>query len=97
MLQKIKCWEMCAPGMRINHLLVIPEFWKDMLGDDWLNNSSTRKRFEQYLEMELSHEMNGHVRRIQDRLAKTSVGATHEVVMGKPEPVLDGCLRTVSL
>lgn len=87
-----KVLEMCAPGVRITHLLVIPEFWKDMLGDDWLNNSSTRMRFEHYLEMELNHEMNGHLRRVQDRLSKTSADAAHEVVLGKPDRCLtDAC------
>ncbi|MXY15072.1 MAG: hypothetical protein F4Y53_05245 [Proteobacteria bacterium] len=87
-----KVLEMCAPGVRVTHLLVIPEFWKDMLGDDWLNNSSTRKRFEHYLEMELSRETNGHLRRVRDRLSKTSADSAHEVVLGKPDQCLtDAC------
>ncbi len=87
-----KVLEMCADGIRVTHLLVVPEFWKDMLGDDWLNNSSTRRRFEDYLETELSREMHGHVRRIQDRLAKKSVDTAHEVILGKPDRCLiDAC------
>jgi nucleotide-binding universal stress UspA family protein len=37
-------------GGRIIHLLVVPELWAGMQGDDWLNNSSTRDTFGSYVE-----------------------------------------------
>lgn len=90
-----KVLEMCKEGIRVTHLLVVPDFWKDMLGDDWLNNYSTRKRFEGYLEKELSDEVEGNIRRVQDMLAKSGTAVTHKVVMGKPDRcLLDACKKT---
>ena len=83
--------EMCTDGIRVTHLLVIPEFWKDMLGDDWLNNCLTRARFEHHLETELSKEVDGHIRRVRDQLAQSNAKITHEIVLGRP----DRCLITV--
>ena len=37
-------------GGCIVHLLVVPELWAGMQGDDWLNNSSTRDTFGSYVE-----------------------------------------------
>lgn len=87
-----KVLNMCTKGVHVTHLLVVPEFWKDMLGDDWLNNISTRKRFEHYLETELSDEAYGHIQRVQDRLVKSGADTTHEVVLGRPDRCLvDAC------
>ena len=65
-----KVFEMCASNAHITHLLVVPEFWKDMLGDDWLNNSVTRIQFEDYLETELGQEVDQHIDRVHSRLEK---------------------------
>ena len=90
-----KVLEMCTDGVRVTHLLVVPEFWKDMLGDDWLNNDSTRRRFEDYLEKELNDEVNGHIRRVRDQLADLGAKAVHEVVLGRPDRCLvDACEQT---
>ena len=87
-----KVLQLCVRGCRVTHLLVVPEFWKDMLGDDWLNNSATRIRFEHYLETELSNEVKEQVRRIRNRLAKPCVSTAHEVVLGQPDRCLvDAC------
>ena len=90
-----KVLDLCTNGVHVTHLLVVPEFWKDMLGDDWLNNSSTRKRFEHYLETELGNEVDGHIRRVRDRLVSSGADTTHEVVLGRPDRCLvDVCERT---
>lgn len=34
----------------IKHLLIVPDFWEGMQGDDWLNNASTRDDFGRYVE-----------------------------------------------
>ena len=90
-----KVLEMCTDDVRVTHLLVVPEFWKDMLGDDWLNNQATRRRFEDYLEKELNDEVNGHIRRVKDQLAGLGAQAVYEVVLGRPDRCLvDACERT---
>ena len=38
-------FNMCRKNTQITHLIVIPKFWKDILGDDWLNNDCTRNKF----------------------------------------------------
>ena len=90
-----KVLEMCTDDVRVTHLLVVPEFWKGMLGDDWLNNHVTRRRFEDYLEKELNDEVNGHIRRVRDQLADLGAQAVHEVVLGRPDRCLvDACEQT---
>ena len=90
-----KVLEMCTDDVRVTHLLVVPEFWKDMLGDDWLNNHVTRRRFEDYLEKELNDDVNGHIRRVRDQLAGLGAQVVHEVVLGRPDRCLvDACEQT---
>jgi hypothetical protein len=33
-------FDLCAQEGRVHHLVVVPDFWKGMLGDDWLNNAA---------------------------------------------------------
>jgi hypothetical protein len=35
----------CAGGATLHQLVVVPDLWKGMLGDDWLNNAVTQARF----------------------------------------------------
>lgn len=56
--------DLAAGGGSIHHLIVVPEFWKGMRGDDWLNNAATQDRFGTYLEDQLGREMEAHVRRL---------------------------------
>jgi nucleotide-binding universal stress UspA family protein len=83
-----KVFEMCASNAHITHLLVVPEFWKDMLGDDWLNNSVTRIQFEDYLETELGQEVDQHIDRVHSRLEKLGICSTHKIVFGNPDKCL---------
>jgi len=83
-----KVFEMCVSNARIMHLLVVPEFWKDMLGDDWLNNSVTRIQFEFYLETKLGQEVDQHIDRVHSRLEKLGICSTHKIVFGDPEKCL---------
>ena len=51
--------DLCArqsPKPSIHHLLVVPDFWKGMMGDDWLNNAVTQIRFGKYVENQLANE-----------------------------------------
>ncbi len=81
--------ELCKEnGASLHQLLVVPDFWKGMMGDDWLNNAVTRIRFGNYLENQLAEEAAGEI----DRLAKAAellgVSYSHDIRLGKPA----GCL-----
>ena len=91
-----KVLQMCAANVCVTHLLVVPEFWKDMLGDDWLNNVATRKRFEHYLEAELNGEVQGHIRRVRRDLMESGADISHEVVLGRPDRCLVNACEQVA-
>jgi len=48
---------LCTPGGQLHHLVVVPDFWKGMLGDDWLNNAAVHVRFGRYVENQLEREI----------------------------------------
>ena len=81
-------FQLCGKGTKVHHLVVVPDFWKGMTGDDWLNNGSTRNRFRDYLESELEGEVREHVRRLQEEAANQKVEYSAEVMVGKPEECL---------
>ncbi len=80
--------ELCGNGGQIHHLVVVPDFWKGMTGDDWLNNGSTRNRFRDYLESELEGEVREQVTRLQGEAEARKIGYSAEVMVGKPEECL---------
>jgi hypothetical protein len=55
--------DLCAPDGRVHHLVVVPDFWKGMLGDDWLNNAAVHLRFGRYVEGQLEREIVEHAAR----------------------------------
>ncbi len=77
--------KLCLTNTELTHLYVLPEFWKNMLGDDWLNNEITRERFGNYLESELAHEIDETITRLQKQLQPFDIEAKHKVVIGDPE------------
>lgn len=80
--------QLCTKGGRVHQLLVVPDLWKGMTGDDWLNNGSTRDRFRDYLESELESEVRAHVKRMQDEAASLEIDYSAKVMVGKPEQCL---------
>lgn len=83
-----KVMQMCDKGSQLHHLVVVPDLWKGMTGDDWLNNGMTRNRFRDYLESELENEVREHVTRLQSEAEANDIQYTSEVVVGKPEACL---------
>jgi hypothetical protein len=73
-----------ARGAMIDHLLVVPDFWKGMMGDDWLNNASTRKIYGDYVESELEKEIQRHVARLSRECERKALRYRLTVVLGKP-------------
>lgn len=82
-------FELCVEnGASLYHLLVVPDFWKGMMGDDWLNNAVTRIRFGNYVEDLLAGDADEEI----DRLAKAAellgVSYSHDIRLGKPAKCL---------
>lgn len=75
----------CCEGGTLHHLYVVPDLWRGMMGDDWLNNVRTRIRFGNYLEGELGREADA----CHDRLAAAcaAVGLDYRPVLRQGEPV----------
>ncbi len=81
-------------GASLHHLLVVPDFWKGMMGDDWLNNVVTQVRFGNYLENQLVQEAAGEIERLSEWAKKDGIAYTDDVRLGKPAPCLiDACAK----
>ena len=76
--------DLCAPGGRLHHLVVIPDFWKGMLGDDWLNNAAVHLRFGRYVENQLEREIAEHAVEVEAEAKRRGLGYSCEVRLGKP-------------
>ena len=81
-------YRFCEPGTVLHHLIVVPEFWKGMQGDDWLNNAATRDDFGRYVESQLEQEIRVHVRRMQRETTKRRIRYRYEIMQGKPTECL---------
>lgn len=87
-------FEMCDKGARVHHLVVVPNLWKGMTGDDWLNNGSTRDTFCRYLEDQLSQEVDENCQRVSEQAKQYGVDYSKEVVVGEPEVcLLEACKK----
>jgi len=81
-------FSLCGPGAKLHHLIVVPDFWKGMMGDDWLNNAATRDIYGKYVESQLEEEIRTHLRRMLKETAKRKIRYDFEVVQGKPTECL---------
>ncbi len=80
--------ELCAPGGRLHHLVVIPDFWKGMLGDDWLNNAAVHVRFGRYVENQLEREIAEHAAGVEEQAKRHGLAYSCEVRLGRPAECL---------
>ncbi len=80
--------DVCAEGAMLRHFIVVPDFWKGMTGDDWLNNGSTRDQFTRYLETELSAEIDTHRARVRGKAEARNLRYSSEIVLGEPDKCL---------
>jgi nucleotide-binding universal stress UspA family protein len=86
---------LCAEtGASLYHLLVVPDFWKDMMGDDWLNNAGTQIIYSNYLENQLVREVADEIERLSERAGKNGISYKDDVRLGKPAAcLLEACTR----
>lgn len=75
-------------GDILYHLMVVPDFWDGMQGDDWLNNAATRDVFADYVETRLADEVKTEFTRLQNAAQKLGVVYESRMTYGKP----DACL-----
>jgi nucleotide-binding universal stress UspA family protein len=81
--------ELCAQtGASLHHLLVVPDFWKGMMGDDWLNNAVTQARYGDYVESQLAGEAADEIRLLAERAKESGIRYSDEVRLGNPAACL---------
>ena len=80
--------ELAARGGRLSQLVVVPDFWKGMMGDDWLNNAATRDAFGRHVERQLEREIESEVARVRAQAAEAGLRYERRVVLGKPAECL---------
>lgn len=81
-------YTLCQPGTTLHHLIVVPDFWKGTIGDDWLNNASTRDTFGKYLESQLEQELRAHIKRVSREAARRKIAYRYKMMQGKPTDCL---------
>ena len=86
---------LCEKGTTLHHLLVVPDLWQGMMGDDWLNNVRTRIAFGEYLEGELTREIAEQVDRLTGETSALGVGYCSEIRQGDPAACLLAFSREV--
>lgn len=79
---------LCGNGGGIDHLEVVPDFWKGMMGDDWLNNASTQQAFGQYVENQLQQEIQQRMDILRQKMEAVDISYTPFVKLGKPADCL---------
>jgi len=79
---------LCARKGTIWHLEVVPDFWKGMRGDDWLNNTVTQQRFGDYVESQLERELAEHAAVLSREVLSMGLAYENLSVLGKPAECL---------
>lgn len=80
-------------GAALHQLVVVPDLWKGMLGDDWLNNAVTHIRFGGYVESQLGREIAQHIRDFEAQVIAEGLAYDHEIRQGKPVECLLATLK----
>lgn len=80
-------------GGRIVQLLVVPELWAGMQGDDWLNNSSTRDTFGNYVEGQLAKEAAEQLAAVEANCKQQGLAYTSILRVGDPADCLLAAVR----
>ena len=70
------------------HLLVVPDLWDGMQGDDWLNNASTRDTFGRYVEDMLEMDAAEQVRALEARCTERKLAYKSIMRVGDPTECL---------
>jgi len=79
---------LCARGATLSQLVVVPDFWKGMMGDDWLNNASTRETYGKHVEHQIEAEIAVQVERMRAQALQLGLRYQCRTVLGKPAECL---------
>lgn len=79
---------LCRGGVHLTHFIVVPDFWKGMMGDDWLNSGRTREIYGRYVEGQLEEEVRGHMRRLEKQVRARRARYEPRLRFGKPADCL---------
>jgi nucleotide-binding universal stress UspA family protein len=79
---------LCGARGRLSHLIVVPDLWRGMMGDDWLNNASTRDVYGRHVENQLRREIQSHIDRIRPDALARGIAYEFKVILGKPTECL---------
>jgi len=79
---------MAEEGDSVQHLIVVPELWKGMKGDDWLQNGATRDKYGEYIESLLEAEIRENVDKLSAEMKENNIKYNVEVLVGKPDECL---------
>ena len=75
-------------GASLFHLTVVPDLWRGMMGDDWLNSVSTRDVYCKHVESELGREIEAHRLALEPGAASRGACYASRVMVGKPAQCL---------
>ena len=78
----------CKNGDQLDHLYVIPSWWGDMTGDDWLNNGVSRNRFRNYLSEQLWQESQQVIQRLRQLCNKKAIEYNSLFQVGRSDKAL---------
>lgn len=81
-------FDLCAPEGHVHHLVIVPDFWKGMLGDDWLNNAAVHVRFGRHVERQIEREIVAHAETVAAEAKRRGIGYDCEMRFGKPAECL---------
>jgi nucleotide-binding universal stress UspA family protein len=87
---------LCNAGGRLSHLIVVPDLWRGMMGDDWLNNAATRDVYGKYVENQLQQEIQSHIDRLRPAALAHGIAYEFKVMLGKPTECLLAYSREVA-
>ena len=77
--------ELCPRGGTLWHLVVVPDLWRGMMGDDWLNNAATRDVYGRHVESQLAAEIDRHRSDVAGECARRGIAYEARTVVGKPD------------
>lgn len=77
------------PGATISVLTIIDKDWAEMSTDDWLNTSTTRTQFKDYVDEQLGREIEADWQRIKETYPKADQVQYYKIVGGIEETIVE--------
>lgn len=77
------------PGATISVLTIIDKDWAEMSTDDWLNTSTTRTQFKDYVDEQLGREIGADWQRIKESYPQAEQVSFYKVVGGIEETIVE--------